>query len=329
MDDRQQQIQVGAGLQESRLNTDLIAFLEKWGTWILTIVLVLVAGYVGLAKYKEYNATKHDEAFEQYAAARGTMGTDGVLQGSPDNLLKIAAEHGSRGSIAHLARLDAAEIKLGSVRRGLRVGTDLAAIKPEDALAPEEAAALTKEAGELFAQVKSSTTSDKSLAVFNLRAQWGLAAVAVNSGDLDTARKVLSEIESAATTSGFTEQADQAKKRAVGLDALASPPVLLSDKDLPAIVTATPVPNPGVPGAGSPIIATTPDGTTVPVTQMPPDFDPTIVPTTPARTAEDIKPAEPAKPGEPFVIPPQQGQPGQPAPTTPPTEQPKPEAPKP
>lgn len=319
MDDRQQQIQVGAGLQESRLNTDLIAFLEKWGTWILSIVLVLVAGYVGLAKYREYNATKHDEAFEQYASARGTMGADGVLQGSPDNLLKIAAEHGSRGAIAHLARLDAAEIKLGSVRRGLRVGTDLAATKPEDALAPEEAAALTKEAGELFTQVKSNTASDKSLAVLNLRAQWGLAAVAVNSGDLDTARKVLSEIESAATKSGFAEQAEQAKKRAAGLDALASPPVLLSDKDLPAIVTATPAP---VPGAGAPITITTPDGM-IPVTRMPPDFDPTIVPTTPARTAD------PAKPGEPFVIPPQQGQPGQPAPTPPPAEQPKPDAPKP
>lgn len=321
MDDRQQQIQVGAGLQESRLNTDLIAFLEKWGTWILTAVLVVVAGYVGYAKWKEYHKAQHDDAFEQYASARGTMGVDGVLTGSPDNLLKIASDHGTRGAIAHLARLDAAEIKLGAVRRGLRAGTDLAVPKPEDALPPGEAAELTKQAGDLFTQVKNESASDPALALVTLRAHWGLAAVAVTSGDGEGARRIYGEIEQLAEKSGFPEQAEQAKKRLAGLDALATPPVLLSDKDLPAIAVAPPPA--GAPGAGAPITISSPGGD-IPVTRMPDDFNPTIVPSTPARTPDDAKPAEPTKPGEPFVIPPQQGQPGQPAPQTPPAEQPKP-----
>lgn len=312
MDDRQQQIQMGAGLQESRLNTDLIAFLEKWGTWILTVVLVLVAGYVGYAKYKEYHLAKHDDAFDQYASARGVMSADGVLNGSPDNLLRIASEHGTRGAVAHLARLDAAEIKLGAARRGLRLGTDLGAIKPEDALTPEETAVLAKEASELFAQVKASTSGDKSLSVLNLRANWGLVASALSAGDIESARKTLTEIETLAVKDGFTEQAEQAKKRIATLDALTTPPVLLSDADLPALATAAPTP-----GAGAPVTITQPDGTKIermPEGFVPPGFDPT-------------KPGP--KIGETFVIPPQPAQPGQTPPAPAPTPEPAPEQPKP
>ncbi len=42
MDERQEQVQVGAGLQESRLNTDLINWLNKWGSHILSVVALIV-----------------------------------------------------------------------------------------------------------------------------------------------------------------------------------------------------------------------------------------------------------------------------------------------
>lgn len=294
MDERQQQIQVGAGLQESRLNTELIGFLEKWGTWILTVVLVLVAGYVGLNKWREYNAARLDDAFEQYAAARGKPGADGILDGSPDGLLKVAAEHSSRGAVGTLARLDAAEIFLGSARRGLKPGTDLAAPKPEDALTPEGTADLLKRSGELFTQVRSSIGGRADDAVLALRAHWGLAAVATSSGDLESAKKTYGDIEALAAKSGFTEQADLAKKRAAQLDLLAVPPTLLSDKDLPVIAAALPPTGPT--GSDIPIKIDNPDGLQIqrmPEGFTPPGYDPatnTQAPT-PARVEGTAEPA--------------------------------------
>lgn len=240
------------------------------------------------------------------------MAADGVLMGSPDNLLKIAAEHSSRGAVAHLARLDAAEIYLGAARRGLELGADLGAPKPEDALTPERTAELLKKAGEIFEQVRAETAMDKAASLLNLRAQWGQASIAVSNGDIDGARKRFAEIESFAAKAGFAEQVEQAKARAATLDSFASAAVLMSDKDLPAIAAAAPA------GTTSmPIRIENPDG--LQMERMPEGFVPPgaelVQPPTPARTA-------PEQPGEPFVIPPQEGQPG-----TPPA--PKPEQPKP
>jgi hypothetical protein len=295
MDERQQQIQVGAGLQESRLNTELIAFLEKWGTWILTVILVLVAGYVGLNKWREYQAARLDDAFEQYAAARGKPAADGVLDGSPDNLLKVAAEHASRGAVPHLARLDAAEILLASARRGLKPGSDLAAPKPEDVLAPDAANDLITRAAELFSQVRASVGSDPAASVLALRSRWGLAATALSTGDLEAARTHYTEIGSLARTAGLTEQADLAQRRLTTLDAYATPATLYSDKDLPVIAAAPLTLPPG--NTGIPITIDNPDGLKIermPEGFTPPGFDPASLPT-PART-------EPQ--GETFTIPP-------------------------
>ncbi|MEM1423311.1 MAG: hypothetical protein AAGH64_04835, partial [Planctomycetota bacterium] len=47
MDDRQQQVKIGAGLEESRINRELIDWLNKWGMRILIVVLLVVAAYQG------------------------------------------------------------------------------------------------------------------------------------------------------------------------------------------------------------------------------------------------------------------------------------------
>lgn len=313
MDDRQTQIQVGAGLQESRLNTDLINWLEKWGTWILLAILIVVGSYVGYTRYNDYLQRKHDEAFDQYSAARGALGADGVLGGSPDNLLRIATEMSSRQSIAALAKLDAAEIYLGSARRGLRPGVDLANIKPEDALSQAETAEFVSKAATLFNEVRQSLGSDKNNAVLRLRAMWGQTSAAISNADMDKARSLLKEIETLARTAGFTQQADEAAARVASLDALAAPAVLLSDADLPAIAAPPPA---AQSQQGMPITIQNPDG--LQIERMPEGFTP---------------PGVAPPPGEAFVIPPQPQQspaqpaqtpPADPAPSTPPSEAEKP-----
>lgn len=240
MDERQQQIQVGAGLQESRLNTELIAWLEKWGTYILMGILVVVLAYVGWSRYQQYEAAQLDEAFAQYTAARGQQGADGVLNGRPDSLLKVAADFSGRKSVAMLAKLDAAEIYLGSVRRGLLPGTDLTAVKPEDAITPEKSAELVKSAEDLFTQVVSATASRGDLGVINLRARLGLAVAAASRGDAETAKRLFGEAEQAATKLGFLEFAAEAKRRGEMIVTLSAPAPLLSEADLPPLPGSTP-----------------------------------------------------------------------------------------
>lgn len=240
MDERHEQIQVGAGLQESRLNVELIGWLEKWGSWILTAVLIVVAAYVGWAKYSEYQVLKRDEAFEQYSAARGTAGPDGVLTGSPDNLLRVAAENAGRQAVPHLATLDAAEIFLACSRRGIRPGADVSNLKPEDELSAEEASRMLARSRDLFEQVRSRTSGDKTLAPFMLRAMWGVAVASLSAGDRDRARSLLKEIEATAERLGHSQQAEMARDRLARLDALAGPVALPRDADLPVVPGSTP-----------------------------------------------------------------------------------------
>lgn len=69
MDDRQQQVQVGAGLQESRLNTDFIDFLKKYGTYGLYAMLAVVLSYVGWQRWTMHKNNTRDQAFADLGAA--------------------------------------------------------------------------------------------------------------------------------------------------------------------------------------------------------------------------------------------------------------------
>lgn len=240
MDERQSKIQVGAGLQESRLNTDLIQWLEKYSSWILGILLVVVAAYFGWTKYEERRARLLDEAFVEFTAARGALGPDGVLSGSPDNLLKIAREHDGQGSIWSLASLDAAQTYLGAARRGLRPGTTLSAPTPEDQLSPEQATEMIKSADRIFAEVLARSAGNRGSIPIYLRAALGVSATATSLGEIDRARTALTDLRDLAQREGFTAQAQEAEMRLADLSKLAAAPRIYSEAQLPALPTIAP-----------------------------------------------------------------------------------------
>ncbi len=240
MEERQKQIQVGAGLQESRLNTDLILWLEKYGWPVLTVVLIGAVIYFGWVRLQAWRDDRVDRAFEQYQAARGTLGPDGVLQGSPDGLLRVAEEHAGKGSVAALARLDAAEIYLGAARRGLRAGVDINAFIDEDVLKPEQVDELVKQAQGIFQRVADDTASNEDFSVLNVRALWGVASSAISLGDAERAKTALNAIVEKTTKMGFPEEAGEAKRRMEALPRLMIPVMLLSDAALPALPKAAP-----------------------------------------------------------------------------------------
>lgn len=234
------QVQVGAGLQESRLNTDLIQWLEKYGTWILMVVLVVVLGYFGLTRYRIYRADQLDRAFEEWSGARGTPGPDGVLGGSPDSLLRVAREHRGQAAIAQLASIDAAEIFLGAARRGLRPGANLQTPTADDLLSEAQVSEFLTKADGLFAGVVSDVGSSADRAPLALRALWGRASTAISLGEMDRARTLLTDLASRATSAGFSDVAAKATARIELLPSLATPVALLRDADLPAVPTTAP-----------------------------------------------------------------------------------------
>jgi len=180
-------LQVGAGLQESRLNTDLIAWLERWGSWILTGVLVVVLAYVGWTRYGQWQANQRDEAYAAWVAARGDEGPDGVLTGNPDGLLRVASEHEGEGAVAMLARLDAAEILLVSGTRGLRPGADAPDPAEEDVLSAEEQREMLGTARDLFRRVSDSARAAEGRGPLEVRALFGLASASASLGERDAA----------------------------------------------------------------------------------------------------------------------------------------------
>ena len=286
MDDRQSKIQVGAGLQESRLNTDLIQWLERYSSWILGILLVVVAAYFGWTKYETMRAEQLDKAFVEYTAARGQLGADGVLQGSPDNLLKIAREHDGQGSIWSLASLDAAQTYLGCARRGLRPGTVLSAPTPEDVLTPEQSTEMIKTADKIFGEVVARNANSQGKIPVFLRAKLGVATCAISLGETERAKKALTELHEVASREGFTSQAEEATLRLEDLSKLAVAPRLYTDSELPAVPVVAP-----------PQLQSTETLIPMPPDFVPPGFDPETnqpIQSQPPAQPQEAPPAEPA-----------------------------------
>jgi predicted negative regulator of RcsB-dependent stress response len=306
MDERQQQIQVGAGLQESRLNTDLIAWLEKWGTWILAVLCVVVLSYVGWNYYQKQQREVMDKALAAFNTARGTLGIDGIRTGSPDGLLAVSREH---PRVATLASMEAAEIFLGSARRGVRPGGNVLTPATEDVLTPEQQTEMLTQAATLFSEAKSRTDSSVAMAMLNMRARLGIAAVAISKGDFDQAKATLSEMEDRATKLGLTEHAAEAKRRLELLPKLAVPTELFRDADLAAIPGTAPENL----DAGALQDASNPQFERMPEGFVPPGM---AAPGAPIQ----IEPSAPAPQPAPAPAPPAQTPPAQP-------EQPKPATP--
>lgn len=277
MDERQEQVQVGAGLQESRLNTDLINWLEKWGTHILTVVALIVLAYVGLDYYGKYQDGKTDDAFAAYEAARGVKGGDGILTGSPDNLVLVAQEHDGWASVYELAKLDAAEIWLGSAVRGLAPGADLQNITEPDTLKDEQIEGYLASAQTHYADVLSRVEGNDDMIVFELRALDGLAAVAESQGRLDDARGFLNRLRDRA--SGKYDRAVLIAESALAaIDDQPADLALVSEEQLPESATPNMIMGEQFPGGDASQLLT-------PIADPfanPPA--PTIVPVTPTET---------------------------------------------
>lgn len=226
-------IKTKAGYEEALYNQDFIQFLQKWSGPILTVVMVVCAGYFAWNWYNRKQAAAQELAFRDFEAARSGVNVN------PQTLLDIAEEHASVATIAERARLDAADIYLDSVRRGVKIGTQLGAdgslASPEDALTKEDRESYLSKAGESYAWVAEKAASDQRRVLFAMGGLYGLAAVAETRGNFEEAKKLYERIGELAKSRGYTRHVEVSSQRLATLDALAKMDPVPTRSEVPAV----------------------------------------------------------------------------------------------
>lgn len=231
-ENRDRKIEVGAGLQDERINQEFKDFLERWSLPVLAMLLVIVGIYSGSKWYRTYRQGRVDAAFVAYEAARGPVGDDGIRQGSPDTLIAFAKEHAGDGAIPLLARLDAADIYLGAARRGIALGADLYDFSGDDILTDDQTEAMLASADEQYSYVADRAAGSDARATMQIRALFGVASVAISRGDTDQARSVLEKLAERADALGYEAHARAARDRIDKLNTWAQPVALLDRSEV-------------------------------------------------------------------------------------------------
>jgi hypothetical protein len=305
LDERQQQIKEGAGLEESRLNVEFIDWLRRWSTPLLVVVAVVVLGYVGYERWQLSTRAEVDRAFTQL---------DAMTQGaspSPESLKALADEFNGIRGVAHLARLKAADLNLQAARRGVRVGADLgqdgAPADVADLLTDEQRAAVLAEAESLYTRVLGDADGDEATASHAIGAAFGLAAVAECRSDQVAAVAMYRRAQELANAADLKALAATAAERIESLDELQMPK-LYAAAELPKLPWADEEPL-RLPLEDSGLVNPTP-------TPVDPSAPPGTEPTTPAQAPPGAAPP-PQPENTPPAAPPTEPKP-EPAPTPPP-----------
>jgi hypothetical protein len=224
LEQRQTQIETGAGLTESRLNRDFVDFLKKWSTPILLVIAAVVVGIWAFKQMREASRQKTVNAYTD-------LDVNLSQSVKPETMVQLATEHAGQGSVPHMARLAAADAWMMSAYRGLKPGAELeAGGKVKDAADVLDDAgikdALSK-ANEQYNLVANATAGDAGKIILNLRAKFGLAAVAETMGNWDAAKGYLNEAQKLAESGGFPDKAKLAQARLATIDELKNTPTLI------------------------------------------------------------------------------------------------------
>jgi len=165
---------------ESKVNEDFIEFLKTKGpTWLL-VVVVAVAAYLGMVRYRGYQAEKENEAWTDYADYAGSA--------DPQVLLDVANDHEGKRGINVLTTLGAADRYLNTVQLGRALQTSAAAGTPSP-ITDEERETNLAEADRLYDKVIELDDGKETSTVYAVNAMFGKAAVAECRRDAATARE--------------------------------------------------------------------------------------------------------------------------------------------
>jgi hypothetical protein len=220
MDKRLKEIQQGT-LTESRLNSDFVFWLKESGpNWLLGVLLVL-CGVLGWNWWQQKREASRDAAWLALSEAT-----------SPQSLLEVASAHGDTDGIAVIARLDAADRYLESVRSGVRFDREPGA--EDAAVTPELRLQYLGEADRLYAQAAEGLDgSPPSECLLLASSHFGRAAVAESQGDVAAAEQHLKAAAEAARTA-YPPLSKVAESRLASLAGVINRPALPSRPAAPA-----------------------------------------------------------------------------------------------
>lgn len=238
MDERIRDIKEGAGREESRINEDLLEFLQKWSTPALLVLAAIAVAYWGWNQYKQMQIAKVNKATSAYTSA--TVGGTP----NPDTLSRIAEEFANVRSFGLLAKLDLADVYLLAVQRGLAPGVEYdpnSELAEGDVLDEASSAMYAERAAKLYQEVYDAAANVPGKEPLAIEAAFGLAAVAETRDDLDGARAHLQKAKALSDKIGYEATAIIAQKRADALAAAGPKPRLYEAATLPPLPQPEPV----------------------------------------------------------------------------------------
>lgn len=243
MDERIKDIKEGAGREESRINEDLLEFLQKWSTPALLVLAAVAVSYWGWNQFKQMQIAKVNKAAAAYTSA--TVGG----AANPDTLSNIADEFGGVRSFGLLAKLDLADVYLFAVQRGLAPGVEYdpnAQLAEGDLLDDAAQTMYLDRAKKLYQEVYDAAWNVKGKEPLAIEAAFGLAAAAETVDDLDGASIQLGKATVLAEKIGYQALAIIANKRAASLADAGAKPKLYAASALPPLPEPEPLaPLPG------------------------------------------------------------------------------------
>jgi hypothetical protein len=283
MDERTTQIREGAGLEESRINTEFIELLRKYSSPFLLVLALIVAAYAGNNFLSQRRNAGVNEAFRQHAEITETASP------SPQSLSALAAQHGDVRAVGLLARLREADLWLEAVRTGMKPGAAFVVdpqtqqttgeVDAADLLTEADRASALDKAQRLYESVVADASGDRGTRLHAISGCFGLAAVAESRGDADAARSAYTRAAELAGEAGFPMYAALATERMGTIETALVPTRLYADDELPP----DPVAGPPAEPAGEP--ANSPAPTDPALT------DPAPVEAAPAEPTDEVAPA--------------------------------------
>ncbi len=237
MDKRLDQIKEGAGLEESRINEELVEFLKKHSDKFTLVILIAAIAIVGQKWLHQYQVNARNEAWAEYSEA--------AIIG-PQNLVDVARKHDGRPGLRLQALIDAADMYLDFVRLDLKEVVAINAMTQPgaiwntqyteaDKLNADERTAYLDAADGLYEQVIDAAGSDESKRLYVISGLFGRAAVAEEKQELDVARDFYEQAKAQAAEL-FPVLGAQADLRLASLAELASVvmPIVEPALELPA-----------------------------------------------------------------------------------------------
>jgi predicted negative regulator of RcsB-dependent stress response len=230
MEERQTQIKERAGLDESRLNTDFIESMKKWGPHLVMGLAIIAGCYAG---YNWWTKKAQERADAAYADLDSAM-----VAGDPKQLERVAGDHGSSTAVPIEAHVRAGEIHLEAARTGVPIGEKL---DPKDNKLPEGKAFLTGDevkaerakAEDQFKAALAKANDSLGQVQYAIGALTGLASIAEDRGEMDKAKDYYNQAIAKATEKKLDPLVQVLKKRIESLDSLKNAPQLLAAADLP------------------------------------------------------------------------------------------------